>query len=540
MATTAMGMAHKTRLSVVCVALVCSNFAFAGDWQFDPNITIDETYSDNVGLTTINEQSSLVTQAGLSLASTYKAQQAVFNFSSQSTYASYSHNHDLDRDYHTLASDLRLELWPNGIVAYAGVNVSNQSRNQSRNALADIVSGDTVQVETYNGGLEYNINNSAYTINSSLGFAQTNSEDNIGNRDSVIIKLNSTNGRGARHVFWEMQHNYQELANDELKGEQSQSEAILGLITDYSLNPYFRYYNEENSGDINTSNRSLESNSYGLGVRWLISPRLRLDASYNEPIGNNLDVDGDEQKAYVNAAMQWQPSPRTKFSANISERFYGTSYGLDLTHRNRRLTNTLNYVEDIQTFTRNNFVANVVGFYFCPTGNLTAIEDCIIKDDTSIFPNNPNTPDNPGLQIVPIQNFTLAEDNVYSLNKTLSWTSTLSLPRTTISINTNQQNRENLESRIEDESSGASFNIKRNVSGRSSVSLDLSYTGSNLQIDTEFERTDHYRRYQLSYDRSINSELSISLKLSHLNRGSDNALLNYEEGRVSAKITKGF
>ena len=148
MATTAMGMAQKTKLSAVCLVLIGSNFAFAGDWQFDPSITVNETYSDNVGLTAVNEESSLVTQAGLNLATTYKAQQTVFNFTSQSTYALYSHNHELDNDYHTLASDLRLELWPNGIVAFAGMNISNQSRNRSRNALADIVSGDTVQVET--------------------------------------------------------------------------------------------------------------------------------------------------------------------------------------------------------------------------------------------------------------------------------------------------------------------------------------------------------------------------------------------------------
>tara|TARA_R110000744_G_scaffold380024_1_gene499496 strand:- start:247 stop:1851 length:1605 start_codon:yes stop_codon:yes gene_type:complete len=534
-----MGMAQKTKLSAVCLVLIGSNFAFAGDWQFDPSITVNETYSDNVGLTAVNEESSLVTQAGLNLATTYKAQQTVFNFTSQSTYALYSHNHELDNDYHTLASDLRLELWPNGIVAFAGMNISNQSRNRSRNALADIVSGDTVQVETYNGGLEYNINNSVYIINSSLGFRQTNSEDNIGNRDSIIMQLSTTNGTGARHMFWELQHSYQEQKNNGLNSEQSQSEAIIGLITDYNFNPFVRYYNEDNSGAINNSNRSLESNSYGLGVRWLISPRLRLDASYNKPIGDKLDVDNDEQKPYVDASVQWQPSPRTKLSANISERFYGTSYGLDFSHRNRRLTNTVSYVEDVQTFTRNNFVLNVVGLYLCPN-NITQLEECIITDDTSISLNNSNDPNSPGFLVLPIQDFTLAEDNVYSLNKTFSWTSALNLPRTTIAINTNQQNRENLDSGIEDQLSGASLNVKRKVSGRSSVSFNLSYTETSLQIDTEFERTDRYRRYQLSYERAINSDLSFNLALSHLNRGSDNALLNYQENRISAKITKGF
>lgn len=540
MAITAMGMAHKTKLSAVCIALICSKLAVAGEWQFDPSIIVDETYSDNVGLTTNNEQSSLVTQVGLNIESTYKAQQAEFNFSSESIYALYSHDHDLDSDYQTLSSDLRVQLWPNGIVVYGGVDIANQSRNGSRNALADIVSADTVQVETYSGGLEYNIDNSDFIVNSSIGYRETNSEDNIGNQKGINSRITSTNGTGARHVFWEVEHDYQDLENNNQKGKQSQSEVKIGWITGYGLNPFLRYYDEDNSGDINNSNRSIESNSYGLGARWLITPRLALNVSYNQPIGDNLDLDGDEQEAYVNASVQWQPSPRTKLTANISERFYGTSYGLDFTHRNKRLTNSISYVEDVQTFTRNNFAANLVGFYFCPSSNITSVADCIIKDEGSIFPDNPNEPDNPGFQLFPIQDFTLVEDNVFSLNKTLNWSSVLALPRTTISFTASHQNRENLESFNEDERSASSLNVSRKVSGRSSISFDLSYTETNLQIDTEFERIDRYRRYEISYQKSLNSALSFDLSLSYLNRGSDNALFNYEEGRVSAKVTKGF
>ena len=390
MAITAMGMAHKTKLSAVCIALICSKLAVAGEWQFDPSIMVDETYSDNVGLTTNNEQTSLVTQVGLYIESTYKAQQAEFNFSSESIYALYSHDHDLDSDYQTLSSDLRVQLWPNGIVAYGGISIDNQSRNGSRNALADIVSADTVQVETYSGGLEYNIDNSDFIVNSSIGYRETNSEDNIGNQKGINSRITSTNGTGARHVFWEVEHDYQDLENNNQKGKQSQSEVKIGWITGYGLNPFLRYYDEDNSGDINNSNRSIESNSYGLGVRWLITPRLAFNASYNQPIGDNLDLDGNEQEAYINASVQWQPSPRTKLTANISERFYGTSYGLDFTHRNKRLTNSISYVEDVQTFTRNNFAANLVGFYFCPSSNITSVADCIIKDEGSIFPDNPN------------------------------------------------------------------------------------------------------------------------------------------------------
>jgi uncharacterized protein (PEP-CTERM system associated) len=540
MATMAMGMAHKTKLSAVCLALIYVNASFAGDWQFDPSLKLDETYTNNVGLTVNNEQSSLVSQASINLDTTYKAQHAVFNFSSESTYALYSHNHALDNDYHTVASDIRFQLWPNGIILVASADIANRSRNGARNALADIVSADTVQVATYKGGIEYNVNNSDLVINSSLGYRQTVTEDNIGERQGVVAKINSSNGTSARHVFWELEHNYQELKDGNQNGKLSESEVKLGLITDYKINPFLRYYNEDNSGDVSTPNRSIESNSYGAGLRWVVTPRLYFDASYNKPIGSKFDLEGDEQKEYVNASVRWQPSARTTLQANVSERFYGDSYGLNFSHSNKRLTNSISYQEEVQTLTRDNFVANIVGYYFCPTNSVTSTEDCILQDGAVIFPDNPNDPDNPGYQIYPVQDFTLVEDNVFSLNKNLAWKSELALPRTTISFNANRQNRDNLDTRVEDEYNSASLNINRKVSGRSNVGLDVSYTEINLQIDTEFERLDRYRRYTLNYEKSLNSALSFDLSVSYLSRSSDEPTLNYQEGRISAKITKGF
>jgi uncharacterized protein (PEP-CTERM system associated) len=531
-----MDTAQKIKLSTVCLTLICSNFTFAGDWQFAPSILINETYTDNVGIVPNNEISSLVSQTGIGIESTYKAQHAIFNFQSQSSYAFYSHDHELDNDYHTLSSDLRLQLWPNGIIFVADIDITNQSRNTSRNALADVVSADTVRVETYNGGFEYNINNSIFVINSGIGYLQTKSEDNIGDREGVIATLSSTNGSSARHIFWQVEHSYQELNNNAQDGKLSKSEVKIGLITDFKINPFVRYYDEDNSGNLGNSNNSTESNSYGFGIRWLISPRLYLDSSYNKPIGNTLDIDGKKQDDYINTAIQWQPSIRTTLNANYSERFFGDSYGLNFSHKNKRLTNTISYIEDIQTLTRNNFINNIIGFYLCPN-NTTLIEQCIIQDDSIITPGDPN---DQGYRIFPIQDFTLVEDNVLSLNKTLNWNSTLELSRTTINFNANQQSRDNLETRIEDEFNTVSLQVKRNVSGRSSVSADVSYTETSLQINTELERIDRYRRYQLSYEKSLNSALSLSLTMSYLDRSSNSAELNYKEGRISAKISKGF
>lgn len=540
MAIMAMDTVHKNKLNGFVLAIIFSNYAAAGEWKFEPSLLIDETYTNNVNLSADNKISSLVSQTGVNLETAYQAQQAVFNFSSQSRYALYSHDHELDNDYHTIASNFRLQLWPNGVVIFASANIDNQARNGNRNALADIVSSDTVQVETYNGGVEYNIDNSRFIINSAIGFRQTNSEDDIGNREGVVAEISSQNGSGARNIFWDLEHNYQELKNNDQDGKLHQTEIKIGLISEFKLNPFIRYYDEDNSGNLSNPNNSTESNSYGIGIRWLISPRLYLDTAYNKPISNNSDIDGDEQKEYVNAAIKWQPSIRTSLEASYSERFFGDSYGLSLVHKNKRLTNSINYIEDVQTLTRNNFVAETIGFYLCPNNNVASISECTLQEGTTIIPANPSDPDNQGYSIFPIQEFILVEDNVLSLNKTLNWNSTLELPRTTITFNGNRQRRDNLDTRIKDESLFFGLNINRSISGRSSVNLDMSYTENNFQLDTEQEQLSRYRRYQIGYEKSLNSSLSFNIDLSYLNRSSSDFTLNYEEGRLSAKITKGF
>lgn len=533
MAIMATDTAQQISVSVFCLTLFCSKFVFAGNWQFDPSIKLEETYTDNINLVRSNEQSSLVSQTGIVIDSTYQAQQLDFNFASESTYALYSHNHDLDNDYHQLASDIRYQLWPNGIALIGNVNVSNQARNGSKNALADIVSADTVRVEIYNGGIEYHVANSDFIINSLATYRETNTEDNIGNRNGLSGELGTQNGQAARNAFWDIQHNYSKLKNNGNEGEQLKTEAIIGLITDFKVNPFIRYYDEDNSGNVNSGNRSIESNSYGAGVRWLISNRLYLDASYNKPIGNKLDIDGQTQEEYINATIRWEPSERTQLEANYSERFYGDSYGLDFKHRNKRLTNTVSYVEDVQTLTRNNFIPVIIGQFWCPSsGVIEDITQCIIQDGSTIAPDD--------FQLTTVSDFELADDTFFSLNKTLNWNSTLTLARTTITIIAQKQNRENLDTRIEDENSNLRFSIKRKVSGRSNISLDLSYTDTNLQLDTEQERLNRYRHYQIGYEKSLNSTFSFSFDLSYLNRNSSDLSLNYKEGRISAKITKGF
>jgi len=521
----------RKRLAATVIAVLSAN-VYAAEWQFTPQLVIDETYSDNVNLSINNKVSSLVSQIGFDLNTLYSSKNLELNFSSKSMYAMYSHNHDLDNDFHTLDTNFRLKLAPKGLVLIGNAGITNQAKNTSINTLADIVSRDTVSVQNYSTGLEYSIDNSDFLINSRVQYRLTQSEDNIGERKGYSIGFVSTNGSSARHVFWEARTGYSDNTNQGQDGTFYTGEIKFGLITPYKITPFIRYYEENNEGDLIDNSSSIESNSFGGGLRWLISSKLLLDISHNKPTGTQLGLDGKEQEDYNAVSIQWVPSQRTDFKFDYGQRFYGESFGLNFTHKNKRLTNKITYIEDVRAFTRNNYQAVEQGSYWCPQGEILDVSGCFIGNNENI-----NFDD---YQLASFNDFILVEDLALSLNKQLSWSSELQLSRTSFIISLSSLSRENLNTRIEDKNQGAAFTIKRKVSGKSNIQLNINYNNNHFARNQENERQDRYRSYSIEYDKSLNSELTFTLGISHLNRSSTEQSFSYKEDRITLNISKGF
>ncbi len=532
MAIMAMDTVKKTKLAAIISTSLLIQPIVAGEWLFAPKIIVDETYTDNVELTLDSKQLSLVSQTGVGIDSSYNSQYLNFNFDSNSVYAMYSHNHDLDNDYHTLNGDLSLKLGDTGFSLIGDADIYNRSKNSTRNALADIVSADTVRVETYIGGLAYHNVNSQFKIDTDIKYHLSKSEDDIGNFEGYSANFLSNNGSSSYAIFWHAAGQYQELKNNGQTSLSYQGEIKLGAITSWKINPFVRYFDEDNTGTVNTG-QSTESNSYGMGLRWLISPKLFIDASYNYPIGTTLDLAGEKQTNYVDLSVNWQPSVRTSLKANYSQRFFGDTYGLNLSHKNKRLTNEIKYEEVMKSFTRNNYELVSLGNFWCPdNSNNINLNNCFVQDGQDIDFDN--------FQLFNMQDFLITEDNVFSLYKNLSWHSELSFARSTFQFNAEHSDRENLSDNNEDERTSVTFLATRKLTKISNIELDASYTDNWWRKGSENERRERYRKVAFSYTKSINSKLLVNISLAHVNRSSDAQQYNYEEGRVTFKITKDF
>jgi len=522
---------NKNKLAVAFFAIL-SAFTSAGEWEFNPQLIIDETYSDNVNLAFNGKESSLVSQTGLELSTIFLSKKLEFSFNSTSIYAMYSHDHDIDDDFHTLDSNFRLKLAPKGLALIGSAAISNQSRNSSRNALADIVSGDTIQVENYSSGLEYTLDNNTLIIDSLIQYRTTKAQDGLGEREGYDANFQSKNGSAARNIYWNASAQLADYTNQGRDGQLFKGEIKLGLITNYKISPFLRYYEETNEGELTDNSSSLESDSYGGGMRWLISRKLLIDISYNIPIGTQLGLDGIELESYTGATIHWEPSQRTELKIDYGQRFYGESYELDFTHKNKRLTNSISYVEEVQAFTRNNYESVDQGSFWCPQGEISDSTTCFIINNDSV-----NFED---YQLVNLNDFVLVEDFSLSLNKQLNWSSNLVFSRTSFNLSLSSSKRENLNTRVEDEKQNASFSMNRKISGKSNIQLTLKYTDNHLSLKQINERQNIYRSYSLEYDKSLNSQFTFRLGVSHLNRSSTTQSFNYEENRIYLKFSKGF
>jgi len=522
---------HFANVMALLSYFIISSSTTAGEWRFAPNFGLEETYSDNVELTLIEPTSSLVSQAIIGLNADYQSRVASLTFSGTNSNVFYSHDSDLNDNYLTLGTTGQYYLWTSGPEIFASATVDNTNRNSASNGLADLVSGDTVQSEYYSTGIRYNTNNSTFTVESSLTFDATRYEDNIGENNGVSAILNTSSGNNARIAFWQFSSgfstNSQDFSGETRTGEQYQIDAQFGLILPFNWTPFVRFYDEDFSGDLINQNQQT-TGSWGPGIRWQVSPHFKVDFSYNYVFDETVSDD------YAAAAIAWEPSARTSLAASYSQRFFGDSYSFDFEHRTKRFTNTISYDESLEVFDRNSYEQVDAGIFWCPPDiTIERVSQCFVQSDQS----SSNL-----FQLIRLFSLEPVESDEFSLYRRFVWGSKLQLSRTSFAINANASRREGMESKVIDDTLGASFTIDRRISGKSKLTLLAKY--DYLIFDKSnpegSRQEDYYRTLSATYTKDLASSLSTHFTIQHINRDSNIDRYSYDEMRAIFNVTKEF
>ena len=529
MAIMAMDTVKKHIRKVYFCSLILTLPLHAGEWNFDPIIKLDGTYTDNVTLNKIDKEGSFVNQTVFGLNTEFESRLVEFSFQGNTTYVTYSHEHNLDDYFTELDSKLRYNLWTNGPALVASAKIDNKSRNSANNSLADLVSADTIEVRDYQAGFEYQVNNSDFILESVLNYRIREADDNIGESTGYAATFNTSNGLSARYWLWQLKSEYNERKNNALTGRIYRIEALTGIITSFGFSPFIRFFDENSTGSI-SGTRNTSYASWGPGFRWRVSSHFYFDLSYNY-----ID-DKTKSDNYVAAEINWQPSARTSLEASYSKRFFGDSYALDFTHKLRRLTNIISYTEKVEAFDRNTYQQVLLGNFWCP------IDADITNDISACFAQANDNINFDNYQLVSLLDQELVEGNEFSLNKILSWQSEFKLARTTFTFNVNNSKRESLTTDRIEKNLTSSFTISRRISGKSDLKLAFNFTrrqfdSSNIEGNGQ---EDYYRTTSTTYSNKLARTLTADLSLRYLNRHSTIALRTYNEARVAINIKKEF
>ncbi|WNC68471.1 TIGR03016 family PEP-CTERM system-associated outer membrane protein [Thalassotalea nanhaiensis] len=529
----------KEHLNNFCFIAVCILIIFpshASEWRVQPRIDFTEIFTDNVELVPGNADNSFVSLLSPGINIFYQSGGANLELDYAYTQTLYTHDHDLDDNYNSLTSSGSIDLWPDGLAFDFSASIRNVSQNTARNSLADLVSADTVEYKNYRAGFSYKAESSSFKIDSKISFILDEAEDEVGDRDGYNAYIKSESGSNSRYVFWNLDSQYTDYENNERKGRFYTADATIGYITNWKLNPFIRFYEEDTSGNLRDS-KIQGTSSIGAGIRWLASEHLILDVAYNS-VDEKSDAQGkvsDKQDDYVSGSINWQPSARTDFFAKYYQRFFGDAYQFNYRHRTKRLTTTFSYNEALDLFDRLELVPVNVQDVWCITGAAVEVGNCIFAPDESID----------------LTNFTFAgfysdlelqESNSFNLNQTFNLTSTLALSRMTYQLSLRKSKRENLELEDYDTYDFASFSITRLMSRTTELNLKFSFNKNSLDQNNPltFEQMDYYRLYNINWKRQLNRTLSVTFSTQHLNRNSNRFGYSYKENRASMQIIKEF
>ena len=521
-------------LMAAAAALACTPLAHANEFKFVPNVTVTETYTDNVGLASRgNERSDFVTSvapgftvtrdsARLKLRASYSLQ-ALF-YANNTTGTSLSNS--LDASAHgTLIQDLLL------FDARASVNQQNNSSFGPQSLSNVNVTNNRVETRTYSispyleqrfGGVAVGQLRYAHEAVSS---SDVNGSGTIGVGSNSVGLRNGTLGLGN--------------SNTDRLGATLNS------------GPAFRTVNWGATASTQKTRISdgdpVSQSQVGANVGYLVGPYLRATASAGYEKDTYVTLGDKPQGAFYNAGFIWTPSSRTNVTATAGHRFFGPTYALSVSHRARLATFNLNYNEDITSTQAQAMLSQTIN----TSDSLNQLLLASVPDPVARQRLVDNLIQSQNLP-VEIATATNALTNRYFLQKNLQASVALTGVRNTVLGSLFVTSREPQSGRptgvvvvngpfsgLDDNSRsyGASGVWSYKLSPRTVTNANLSYTRSR-SLDTDSTTT--YKVARLGVTSAFQPKLNGTLELRRTQQNSDLTGSNIRENAITASVRMQF
>ncbi|WP_439136193.1 TIGR03016 family PEP-CTERM system-associated outer membrane protein, partial [Pseudomaricurvus sp.] len=297
------------------VAVICfwafTQEALAGDWQRDYGVSVREVYTDNVCLSSDDEQSEFITTVTPSFSVNGSGGRATFNLygaveinnlTDSNKCSSVGSNDDnfnpslngsgnVELVSNLLYVDGTARIQQNSIDPFQASGDTNLNRNGNRNTTYDY------SISPY---LTHRFNDVAQVYLRYTYDNQENSESVVGNSDQQLVTASVSGIPGRSKLSWSVLGSYQKIS-----------------------------YDEESS----TPNQQDELSSVNFNLGYQVNRKWKIFGSVGEEINEFETVSDDNDGDIWSAGFRWTPSPRTDVLISGGQRFFDNTPKVSITHR---------------------------------------------------------------------------------------------------------------------------------------------------------------------------------------------------------------
>ncbi len=290
-------------LILILLAMVSAygNTAYAGNWNIEPVISIDETYSDNISLAPSgSEQGDLITSISPGFTLNRKGRRLDFGLTYSLQKLLYLDNSQNDDVFKNLNINSQSELIDEHLFVDFNLRSSPQNTsNTGRTATDNLsVTNDRSDVTTYQINPHWEQRFGSFS-DLDVGFKRNEIDSNtLSGSTSNAIELNLSSGPRFTRFLWELDFENEKILND--SGSNSRFTTIKG------------------------------------DIRYLLTRKVALLFTLGKDSNKFSSSSGDTDGLLWNVGGAWNPSTRTSFEATFGERFFGKDVFVELTHKTRK------------------------------------------------------------------------------------------------------------------------------------------------------------------------------------------------------------
>lgn len=338
--------AAKAKGSCYLVLLLCSNLAYAADWQVAPSLALTSYYTDNVTRQEVDTQESVVTTVSPELLIKGLGRDYHIAIDYRYLHNFYSDDSDANRSHNQLSANGH-QVLGQGVTTYWDAGISQQVTDPAIGLDADIASrgGNISDTRHLRSGIRGEHEGDWLRIHGDLSGRVVSSDSQRFERTTgydTALLLQQGVATGA--WFYDSRLNASGERYDGLDAYRNENaEFVFGRKISSSFGIYGRYFDDQ----VRIGNASRQKlRSAGGGVRYHPGEQLMLDLGYN------IGMDGDDSDDYLNARLDWRLSSRTQIAANYGKRYFGNSWDINATQGTRKLRQSLSYSESVTTTSR--------------------------------------------------------------------------------------------------------------------------------------------------------------------------------------------